>query len=79
MDPSGAGFEAPALPSILPGPAEDDIDWVWFSPGLGSLLDSACTKFWRKISVLLLWLWKEEFWKHLEKCNNFSLTLLSWL
>lgn len=32
MDPSGAGFEAPALPSILPGPAEDDIDWVWFSP-----------------------------------------------
>lgn len=32
MDPSGAGFEAPPLPSILPGPAEDEIVWVWFSP-----------------------------------------------
>lgn len=32
MDPSGPGFEAPALPSILPGPAEDEIVWVWFSP-----------------------------------------------
>lgn len=32
MDPSGPGFEAPPLPSILPGPAEDEIVWVWFSP-----------------------------------------------
>lgn len=72
MEPSGPGFEA--LPSILPGPEMQN------ATGLGLVFPpaSACIECWRKISFLLLWLWREEFWKHLEKCNTFSLSLLSW-